>query len=605
MTAPETAPTKPSPPPPPAAAPAEPASEPFPLRRLRERFGPGIVLESHAQAGDVTAVVPRERIADVLAFLKGDPALAFNFLMDLAGADLSLYPRSVPGFGGEERFQVAYHLYSLPRNARIRVKARVPESDPAIASATPLWRAADWAEREAFDMFGLRFTGHANLKRILCHKDFVGHALRKDFDIRSRQWLVEPDSLLDELGPAPPPDPSDEEGEASDLFTELMSVNVGPAHPAMHGAFRVLVRLKGETIVKAVPEIGYIHRAFEKSAERGTYTQVIPYTDRLNYCSALLNNIGYCHAVEKLLGVEVTERCQAIRVILGELSRIIDHCVCNAANLVDLGALTNFWYLFKVRERVYEVLEALTGHRLTNSFARIGGFSADLNPGFEDAVRACLPDVRQALDDVLGLLEKNRIFHERTIGVGAISAEDAISYGYTGPCLRASGVAHDLRKTAPYYGYDEYDFDVAVGENGDAYDRIMVRFEEMRQSARIIEQALAKLPGGPVNIDDPTIIIPPKKEVYASIEGLMRHFVLVYDGIKPPLGEAYGATEAANGELGFWVVSDGTGNPYRVRVRPPCFYVYSSFPQLIEGGFMADSVAVLGGLNVIAGELER
>ncbi len=586
---------------------AAPESQPFPLRRLRERFGPDIVLEAHARAGDATAVVPRERIADALAFLKEDRELSFNTLTDLAGVDLALFPRQVEGFGGDERFQVVYHLHSLSRNDRVRLKVRVPESDPTVASATRLFRSADWAEREAFDMFGIRFEGHGNLKRILCHKDFVGHALRKDYDIRDRQWLVEPDTLEDELSPPPAPrgGGGDEEAEGDDLFTELMSVNIGPAHPAMHGAFRVLVRLKGETIVKAVPEIGYIHRAFEKSAEKGTYTQVVPYTDRLNYCSALLNNVGYCAAVEKLLGIEATERCQAIRVIIGELSRIIDHCVCLAASLVDIGALTNFWYLFRVRERVYEVIEALTGHRLTNSFARIGGLAADLNPGFEEGVRAVLVDLDSAVKDVLGLLAKNRIFHERTIGVGAITAEEAISYGFTGPCLRACGVAHDLRKASPYSGYDRYDFDVPVGENGDAFDRLMVRFEEMRQSARIIEQALGTLPGGPVNVDDPRVIIPPKEEVYASIEGLMRHFVLVYDGIRPPMGEAYGFTEAANGELGFYVVSDGTGNPYRVRVRPPCFYVYSAFPRLIEGGFLADAVAVLGGLNVIAGELER
>src|SRR5262245_27874663 len=298
MTGPETktaTPAEPAGPPKVAAAPVE---EPLALRKLRERFGGGIVLESHAEHGDVTVVVPRSRAADVLAFLKDDPALSFNTLMDLGAADLALFPRHLPGFGGTERFQVAYHLYSLPRNDRLRVKVRVPESDPTVASAVSIWRAADWAEREAFDMFGIRFAGHPNLKRILCHKDFVGHALRKDYDIRDRQWLAEPDTLLDELGPPPAPDPADEEGEAEDLFTELMSVNMGPAHPAMHGAFRVLVRLKGETILKAVPEIGYIHRAFEKSAEKGTYTQVIPYTDRLNYCSALLNNIGYCHTVE-------------------------------------------------------------------------------------------------------------------------------------------------------------------------------------------------------------------------------------------------------------------------------------------------------------------
>jgi NADH:ubiquinone oxidoreductase subunit D len=308
------------------------------------------------------------------------------------------------------------------------------------------------------------------------------------------------------------------------------------------------------------------------------------------------------------MGIQAPERAVFIRIILAELSRIIDHLVCLGASLVDMGALTNFWYAFKVREDIYEVLESLTGHRLTNNYVRIGGLAYDLYDGFEEHVRACLGHLKTAVHDILGLIRKNRIFLDRTKGIATLSAGDAISYGWTGPCLRASGVNWDLRKNDPYDGYDQFDFDVPVLDGGDVHDRIMIRFLEMEQSARIIEQALDRLPGGPVNVADRATAMPGKpgrNGVYGNIESLMNHFVLVYEGLKPPAGEVYQYTESPNGELGFYVICDGSGQPYRVRVRPPCFLIYSAFPKLIEGGMLADAVITLGGLNVIAGELDR
>jgi NADH dehydrogenase I D subunit len=382
-------------------------------------------------------------------------------------------------------------------------------------------------------------------------------------------------------------------------------LNLGPSHPAMHGTLRLYCELDGETILKAIPEFGYLHRGFEKHCENSTYTQCIPYTDRLNYVSAMMNNVGFCKAVEELMGIEIPPRAQVIRVIICEINRIIDHLVCTGTNVVDMGALTNFWYYFNVREKFYNVIEKLCGARLTTAYTRIGGLMRDIYPGFAEELLGYLVELKQAIADVSGLLTKNKIFLKRTVDIGAISAEQAIAYGFTGPCLRACGVPFDVRKDTPYYGYENYDWEVVVGEHGDTFDRVMVRFEEMHQSVRIIEQALGKIPEGPIMTDDKRAALPPKSEVYTNIEALMNHFKLIYEGVRPPVGEIYSATEAANGELGFYIVSDGTGTPYRVKCRPPCFPIYQAYGPMCEGIMIADAIAILGGLNIVAGELDR
>jgi NADH-quinone oxidoreductase subunit C/D len=387
--------------------------------------------------------------------------------------------------------------------------------------------------------------------------------------------------------------------------SDLLTVNLGPSHPATHGALRVECLLDGETILDAKSEIGYIHRCFEKEAEDHTWAQVMPYTDRLNYCSAMLNNSIYAMAVEKMCGVEATPRAQGIRVIVSELSRIIDHLVCVCANLVDIGALTNYWYLYNVRESIYQSLEKLCGSRLTTNYARIGGMSHDLYDGFAEEIRHKLDELVVAQGEVMRLVARNRIFLDRTVGICPISQADALSFGYTGPNLRATGLAYDLRKTAPYSGYEQYEFEVPTGKDGDTHDRIMVRMAELVQSRAIILQALDKLPAGPLNIDDHSIILPPKEKVYGSIEGVMNQFKLVYEGILVPRGEGYGFGEGANGELGFFCVSDGTGRAYRMKVRPPCFPAFASFTHLIKDHMIPDAIATLGSLNIIAGELDR
>lgn len=391
----------------------------------------------------------------------------------------------------------------------------------------------------------------------------------------------------------------------ADETDDLLKLNLGPSHPATHGTLRIFVGLEGEFIRQMKLEIGYLHRCFEKMSETHPWNQVIPYTDRLNYVSAMMNNVGYVRAVEELLGIEVPLRCQRIRVIMCELSRIIDHLVCIGTNAVDVGALTCFWYFFRERENIYDLFEAACGARLTTSYTRVGGLYKDLPPGWVEWCRKVLHSLPRTLDDVEGLLTANRIWIDRTKGVAPISKENAIEYGFTGPCLRATGVPYDVRKARPYYDYDKFSWNVVTQTEGDTYARYLVRMAEMRESLKILDQVLADLPEGPVNVGDWSVVLPPKEEVYNSIEGLMAHFKLIMHGIHPPKGEVYSYTEAANGELGFFITSDGEGRPYRCRVRPPCFAIYQAFPEMCDGQTVSDAVAALGSLNIVAGELDR
>jgi NADH-quinone oxidoreductase subunit D len=408
-------------------------------------------------------------------------------------------------------------------------------------------------------------------------------------------------------------------------------------------------------VVKGDVEIGYLHRAFEKDCEAGPYNNAIPFTDRLNYVSPLINNFAYASAVEKLLGIDVTERCKYIRVVMSEISRICDHLTCVGASAMELGAFTVFLYMIKAREFLWELVEDVTGARLTISYGRVGGVKADLPEGFGIKVRKAFAEVRQVLTEVHTLITGNRIFMDRMVGVGALSAEETIAWGITGPLLRAAGVAFDLRRVQPYWAYDRVEFEVPLGKNGDNFDRYLVRMAEMEQSMRMVEQGLERMPGGAINVDfegreipvdayvdrgkqgqtegllllpitlspnlrgqerpahaqvnvaDKRVVLPSKETTYGSIEGLMNHFMLVMDGngIRPPAGEAYFAAEGANGELGFYVVSDGTDRPYRVRCRPPCLPPVAALPRMIEGQMVADIIPTFGSVNMIGGELDR
>jgi NADH dehydrogenase I D subunit len=390
-----------------------------------------------------------------------------------------------------------------------------------------------------------------------------------------------------------------------DFYNPNVLINLGPSHPAMHGTLRVMCRVNGETIEDATCEIGYLHRAIEKLGEEKTYHQWIVYTDRLNYCSALNNNIAYCMAVENLMQIAVTERCMWVRMMLMELSRIIDHIICVAINALDMGAMTVFWLLYQWREEAYTMIESLCGMRLTTSASRIGGMSHDLPDDFIPRMKKYVENFPRALDEIEGLLTGNRIWIDRTRGVGVLTKEEALRFSVTGPCLRASGVDADLRRDRPYYAYNEVKFDVAIGSNGDVYDRYLIRIEEMRQSARIISQCIEKLPGGPIWVDDKRVRIPEKADVYSKMEVLIHHFKFFMEGIDVPKGEAYTCVEGPNGELGFYIVSRGGPKAWRMRVKSPSFMLFQSFEHSIKGDKIPDAVAALGSVNIIAGELDR
>ncbi len=391
-----------------------------------------------------------------------------------------------------------------------------------------------------------------------------------------------------------------------ELPAEPMRLNMGPSHPAMHGTVRMVIELSGETIDKVDVQIGYLHRGFEKMCERGTWAQVFPYADRLNYVSPMLNNVGYALAVEKLCGISVPERCQWYRMGLGELARISDHLTCTGAMAMELGAFTPFLWFIKARDMIWDILEEETGARLTHSFGRIGGMAAPPTDKFKQMCRDTLKKVLGIVAEGEKMLLKNRIFIDRLENVGIISKEDAISLGWTGPCLRATGVSYDIRKAHPYLKYDEVEFDVPVGARGDTMDRFLVRLEEIRQSARIIEQVCARMADdGAVSVNDPRVMYPPKSEVYTTIEATIQHFKLVMEGAKVPKGEVYSYTEGGNGELGYYLVSDGTGTPYRVRIRPPCFAITGGLSKLINGRMLSDIVPTFGSLNMIGGECDH
>ena len=430
---------------------------------------------------------------------------------------------------------------------------------------------------------------------------------------------------------------------------DSLMLNMGPSHPAMHGTIRIMLELDGEKILNSEVEVGYLHRGFEKICENKTYFNLLPYTDRMNYVSPLINNLGYVMAMEKMLGIEVPEKAQYIRVIMSELSRISDHLTCIAAMAMECGAFTILLYKMKAREFIWDVIEQTTGARMTTSYIRIGGVRADLHPDYEEVLKKAIIETRKVLKDVSGLLDKNKIFLDRTRDIAVVTPETAINYGWTGPCLRSTGVYFDIRKTFPYLVYDQMDFEVPLGERGDNFDRYIVRMREMEQSLRIIEQAMEKIPKSgartmvngiePIEaikasrekkvdkkiILSPTlegsekdkyqdiltkskkVVVPPKEDTYTSIEGLISHFKFFMSehGIRPPKGEVYLAVEGGNGELGYYIVSDGTDTPYRLHVRAPCFHVMAALEEMIQGHYIADVIPTFGSVNMIGGEMDR
>jgi NADH-quinone oxidoreductase subunit C/D len=555
-------------------------------QKLKAQF-PDAVINASSFRGDETMVVKHEAILPICRFLVEDPALSFNFLTDICGVD---YP------GREKRFEMVYHLYSMGRNTRLRIKTAVGEGE-TISTIESVWKGATWFEREAYDMLGITFEGHSDLRRILTWDGYQGHPLRKDFPIKG----VDFDHY--EV-PTVPPDafstmPEEGAGERQ------MVLNMGPQHPATHGVLRLVLKLDGEVIRGAIPYVGHLHRGVEKLAEQMTYTQAITLTDRLDYTAGICNNLSYILTVEKLLGIEVPKRAQYIRVMMAELQRIAAHLLWLATHALDLGAMTVFFYCFREREQVIDILEHITGARLTPSFLRIGGLAADLPDGIAEKIQAFLDVFPSRIKEYETLLTKNIIWMRRTKDVGVISPEEAIAWGVSGPVIRGSGVRWDIRKAFPYSSYDEFAFDIPVGEHGDVYDRYLVRVEEMRQSARIVRQALKKLPKGRICTRDPRVTPPSKEEMGKEIHALIRHFKLSAEGVSPPPGEVYCSVENPKGELGWYLVSDGSNRPYRYRIRTPSFVNLAALPDMIKGHLVADVVAVIGSIDIVLGEIDR
>ncbi|MDI9256378.1 MULTISPECIES: NADH dehydrogenase (quinone) subunit D [Flavobacterium] len=386
--------------------------------------------------------------------------------------------------------------------------------------------------------------------------------------------------------------------------SELSILNLGPTHPATHGIFQNILLMDGERILDAEPTVGYIHRAFEKIAENRPFYQINVLTDRMNYCSSPINNMAWWMTVEKLLNIEVPKRAQYLRVIVMELARIADHLICNSILGVDTGAYTGFLYVFQFREKIYEIYEEVCGARLTTNMGRIGGFEREWSDEAFKKLNTFLEEFPVAWKEFENLFERNRIFIDRTVNVGPISAEKAMQYGLTGPNLRAAGIDYDVRKAAPYSSYDDFEFDIPVGKSGDTYDRFCVRNAEVWESLSIIRQALAKLPEGPIHADVPDYYLPPKEEVYTNMEALIYHFKIVMGEVPVPVDEIYHAVEGGNGELGFYLISDGSRTPYRLKFRRPCYIYYQAYTEMIKGGMLSDAIVILSSLNVIAGELD-
>ena len=390
-----------------------------------------------------------------------------------------------------------------------------------------------------------------------------------------------------------------------ELEGEHMLINLGPQHPATHGVLRLVLELDGETVVRCVPHIGYLHCGFEKMGEYRQYNQIIPWTDREDYLNSPGNNVAFALGAERLFGIEITERCKVLRVMAMELSRLISHFVWLGTFCIDIGAFTPFLWIFQQRERVYTMLESWVGARLTTSLTRVGGMAADIPDGWTEDLANFVRTFPKVLEECSTMLSKNAIWVGRTVGLGAMSADEAVNYGLSGPMLRASGVAYDVRKDFPYLDYETYDFDVAIGQAGDVYDRYLVRMEEMRQSIRILEQALKRLPDGPVNIDDPRVILPPKTKATSDMESMIHHFKQVMEGPRPPIGEAYVAVESPKGEKGYYMVSDGTSKPVRWRIRPPSFVNLSAIPKMVEGHLLSDVIAINASIDIVMGEIDR
>ena len=572
---------------------------------LREEFAEAILAEQPTRDGIATVWVAPARVVDVVKHLKTGVDRPYRMLYDLTAIDERTRTRRDGQPHGE--FTAVYHLISFDRNQDIRVKAPLEGEYPSLPSITSVWPAANWYECEVYDMFGIRFDGHPHLRRILMPPTWNGHPLRKEHPARATE--LEPFQLPDEKVDAEQEAlrfrPEDWGMKRHTEDADFMFLNLGPQHPGTHGLLRIILQLDGERIVDAVPDIGYHHRGAEKMGERQSWHSFIPYTDRIDYLGGVMNNFPYVMAVERLAGIEVPDRVKVIRVMMAELFRIISHLVWYGTFAQDLGAMSPVFYMFNDRERAFTIVEAICGGRMHPSWFRIGGVAHDLPSGWDRIMRDFLEYLPARLDSYDEALMKNRIFRKRTVGVGAFNTEQAIEWGVTGPGLRATGFAWDIRKTRPYSGYDQFDFDVPIAHNGDCYDRAAVRIEEMRQSLRIIGQCVNNMPEGSYKSDHPLTTPPLKERTMHDIETLINHFLGVSWGPVIPAGESFCAVEASKGNNGYYLISDGGTMSYRTRIRTPSFPHVQMLPEICRGGLVSDLLAILGAMDYVLADLDR
>jgi NADH-quinone oxidoreductase subunit C/D len=572
---------------------------------LESQFGILPAASDLNRDGVATFWVDRQKLHLVLSFLKEQITSPYRMLYDLTAID----ERTRVHRPVEETcaFTVVYHLLSFERNEFIRIKAALEESALSLDTVTDLWPAANWYEREVWDMFGIRFTGHPYLRRILMPPTWEGHPLRKDHPARATEMgqFRLPQAKQEAEQEALRFRPEEWGMQRTRAGSEILFLNVGPQHPGTHGVLRVVLQLDGEEIVDAVPEIGFHHRGAEKMGERQTWHTFIPYTDRIDYLAGVINNLAYLVAVEKLIGITVPPRGQVIRVMLSELFRIISHLVWYGTFAQDLGQLSPVFYTFNDRERALSIIEAICGARMHPNWFRIGGVAQDLPHGWDAMFRDFLSYLPPRLAEYDREVMRNRIFQARTKGIGSMTTEEAIDWGITGPALRACGFDWDFRKKQPYSGYEQFEFDIPTGKHGDCFDRAAVRVEEMRQSLRIIEQCVNHMPEGPYKSDHPLATPPIKDRTMHDIETLITHFLSVTWGPVIPPGEALGTIEAAKGNNGYYLISDGGTNSYRTRIRTPSFAHMQMLPLLCRGRMIPDLFAVLGAMDYVLADVDR
>lgn len=595
------------------------------IQKIETAF-PQAIQGTDDHRGEQTLIIDGKHLENVCQFLHDDPDLQYTFISDIVADDYLNDPSADPD---APRFVVNYHLYSLSTTHRLRLRVLVADPDKGPDTIGNVWKVGTWLEMEVWDLMGIVFAGNGSLRRLFMPEDWQGHPLRKDYPLGyeevqfSFNWKEIEDRKLhglrvtDDTYTMRTNSDSVQEMTVEELRAKVgtrmeiedpeehMLLSMGPQHPSTHGVLRLLVELDGETVVNLAPDIGFLHTGIEKTMESKQYLKGLVLTDRMDYLSPMTNNLGYVLAIEKLLGVEATPRAQVIRVMLSELSRIASHLVWLGTHALDMAAMNVFIYAFREREYILDLFEMVAGQRMMVSYIRPGGLWRDLPDGFIPAVKHFIDFFPAKIADYDALLKNNPIFLNRTVGVGVISAEDATSWGLTGANLRASGVDFDVRKMWPYCGYENYDFNVPVRTEGDIYARYRCRVEEMEQSLRIIEQAVEKLPDGPVNIDDHKIVPPPRSELGGSMEAVIHHFKLWTEGFSPPVGSVYQSVESPRGEFACYLRSDGTAMPARAHFRTPSYVNLASLPVVGKGVFMADLVALIGSADIVLGEIDR